>query len=130
MIQFDEHMFQVGWFNHHYILRNICTWVVGLFWGRNSWSIIRREDKSGAEGLFWKHDYTKNLGLSPCPGTVTSRIIIFLVGNPYTPSFATVTGKGDNPNYTKLLNMFFLEFRLFSRLCSRRCWYSDRTYFG
>ena len=30
---------------------------------------------------------------------VTTRIIPFLVGNPYKPSFATVTGKGDNPSY-------------------------------
>ena len=25
--------------------------------------------------------------------------IPFLVGNPYKPSFVTVTGRGDNPNY-------------------------------
>ena len=37
--------------------------------------------------------------LSPFPVTVTTRIIPFLVGNPYKPSFATVTGKGDNPSY-------------------------------
>ena len=41
-----------------------------------------------------------HLGLSPCPVTVTTRIIIFLVGDPYKPSFATVTGRGDNPIYT------------------------------
>ena len=29
----------------------------------------------------------------PCPVTVATRIIIFLVGDPYKPSFATVTGK-------------------------------------
>ena len=28
---------------------------------------------------------------------VTTRIITFLVGDPYKPSFATVTGRGDNP---------------------------------
>ena len=39
-------------------------------------------------------------GLPPCPETVTTRIIIFLVGDPYEPSFATVTGRGDNPIYT------------------------------
>ena len=39
------------------------------------------------------------LGLSPCPVTVTTSTIIFLVGDPYKPSFATVTGGGDNPNY-------------------------------
>ena len=30
---------------------------------------------------------------------VTTRIITFLVGNPYKPSFATVTGRADNPRY-------------------------------
>ena len=33
------------------------------------------------------------IGLSPHPVTVTTRIIIFLVGDPYKPSFATVTGR-------------------------------------
>ena len=34
---------------------------------------------------------------------VTTRIITFLVGDPYKPSFATVSGRGDNPSYTILL---------------------------
>ncbi len=38
--------------------------------------------------------------MSPCPVTVTTRIVIFLIGNPYKPSFATVTGRGDNPRFT------------------------------
>ncbi len=33
------------------------------------------------------------------PVTVTTRIIVFLVGDPYKPSFTTVTGRGDNPNH-------------------------------
>ncbi len=33
------------------------------------------------------------LGLSPFPVTVTTRIITFLVGDPYKPSFATVRGQ-------------------------------------
>ena len=42
----------------------------------------------------WSHGYKKQdkhlqLGLSPCPVTVTTRTIIFLVGDPYKPSFAT-----------------------------------------
>ena len=28
-----------------------------------------------------------------------ARVITFLVGDPYKPSFATVTGRGDNPRY-------------------------------
>ena len=37
---------------------------------------------------------------TPHPVTVTTRIITFLVGNPYKPSFATVTGWGVDPTYT------------------------------
>ena len=44
--------------------------------------------------------YEFHLGLSPLPVTVTTRIITFLVGDPYKPSFATVTGRGDNPSFT------------------------------
>ena len=42
-------------------------------------------------------------GVSPFPVTVTTRIIPFLVGNPYKPSLATVTGKGGNPRWNILL---------------------------
>ena len=48
-----------------------------------------------------------NIGLSPLPITVTTRIITFLVGNPYKPSFATVTGRGDNPNYISEMSSQF-----------------------
>ena len=34
---------------------------------------------------------------TPHPVTVTKRVITFLVGNPYKPSFATVTGWGVDP---------------------------------
>ena len=44
------------------------------------------------------------VGLSPLPVTVTTWIITFLVGDPYKPSFATVTGRGDNPIYWACLN--------------------------
>ena len=37
-------------------------------------------------------------GLSPRPVTVTTRIITFLVGDPYKPSFAIVTGWGVDLN--------------------------------
>ncbi len=38
-----------------------------------------------------------SLGLSPLPVTVTTRIITFLIGYPYKPSFATITGRGGCP---------------------------------
>ena len=37
---------------------------------------------------------------TPHPLTVTTRIITFLVGNPYKPSFATVTGWGVDPTHS------------------------------
>ncbi len=37
------------------------------------------------------------LGCPPIP--VTVRITMFLVGDPYKPSFATFTGRGDNPSW-------------------------------
>ena len=46
---------------------------------------------------FKKHIYLRS---TPHPVTVTTRIITFLVGNPYKPSFATVTGWGVDPIYT------------------------------
>ena len=39
----------------------------------------------------------KWFGYGPLPVTVTTRIITFLIGNSYKPSFATITGRGDNP---------------------------------
>ncbi len=47
------------------------------------------------------------LGCPPLPVTVTTRIITFLVGDPYNPSFATVTGRGDNPNNIFIVYSFF-----------------------
>ena len=41
------------------------------------------------------------LDTAPLTVTVTTRIITFLVGDPYKPSFATVTGRGDNPKDTQ-----------------------------
>ena len=39
------------------------------------------------------------LGCPPIPVTVTTRITMFLVGDPYKPSFATFTGRGDNSSW-------------------------------
>ena len=44
----------------------------------------------------------KYIGLSPLPVTVPTRFSL-LVGDPYKPSFATVTGRGDNPRNTQFL---------------------------
>ena len=49
---------------------------------------------------------------TPHPVTVTTRSITFLVGNPYKPPFATVTGWGVDPTYiyiyASLWEAFFL----------------------
>ncbi len=47
-----------------------------------------------------------SVGCCPLPVTVTTRIITCLVGNPYKPSFATVTGWGVDPMYQFILNSF------------------------
>ncbi len=48
----------------------------------------------GSLGLYFRS--------TPHPVTVTTRIITFLVGNPYKPSFATVTGWGVDPTYIQV----------------------------
>ena len=63
------------------------------FWGFWGWVSFEK----------WKHG--KKV---PCFGcglltvTVTTRIIIFLVGDPYKPSFANVTGKGPPPSHVRV----------------------------
>ena len=42
------------------------------------------------------------VGSTPHPVTVTTRIIAFLIGNPYKPSFVTVTGWGVDRRYMEL----------------------------
>ena len=41
--------------------------------------------------------------MAPFPVIVTTRIVSCLVGDSYKPSFATITGKGDNPRYLLIL---------------------------
>ncbi len=48
------------------------------------------------------------LGCGPLPVTVTTRIITFLIGNPYNPSFTTVTVRGPYPKYV-FFNYFDLQ---------------------
>ena len=55
--------------------------------------------KLGGQAYFCLPEMRVSLGLSPFPVIVTTRIISCLVGDSYKPSFATITGKGDNPRY-------------------------------
>ena len=61
------------------------------------------KEAKGSDGDRWMgfryHIYIY-LRSTPHPVTVTTRIITFLVGNPYKPSFATVTGWGVDLIYT------------------------------
>ena len=45
-------------------------------------------------GLVYSPDSCGYAYSTPHPVTVTTRIITFLIGNPYKPSFVTVTGWG------------------------------------
>ena len=49
--------------------------------------------------IIFTYNYYIYLGCCPLPVTVTTRIVAFLVGDSYKPSFPTVTGRGDNPIY-------------------------------
>ena len=59
-------------------------------------------EAKGPRDRDWKAGKTVDVYIrsTPHPVTVTTRIITFLVGNPYKPSFATVTGRGVVPMYT------------------------------
>ena len=58
---------------------------------------------SSAE-IAWQKSLMKlsswEFGLSPLPVTVTTKIIPFLIGNPYKPSFTTVTVRGTTQGIT------------------------------
>ena len=76
--------------------------LIPSFWGR-AVSFQGRAEKTSRKlthhDLKAKKTNYVSLGLSPLPVTVTTSIITFLVGDPYKPSFATVTGRGDSPMY-------------------------------
>ena len=50
-------------------------------------------------GVIFSWEFVRS---TPLPVTVTTRIITFLVGDPYKPSFATVTGRGVDPRNSQL----------------------------
>ena len=54
------------------------------------------------------------VGYCPLPLTVTTRSIIFVIGDSYKPSFATVTGRGHHPipMYHSGQNLWFALFAL------------------
>ena len=65
------------------------------------------------EGICW---------VVPLPVAVTTRIITFLVGNPYKPSFVTVTGWGVHRRY------MFACWNVPSNLMAFLCWPSKASW--
>ena len=79
--------------------RWLCAWALGRCFLENLEVFVGKKHTSeqkksplGKGTSFSKH--TLFVGLSPLPVRVTTRIITFLVRNPYKPSFPTVTGWG------------------------------------
>ena len=107
---------------------------LGLFSGENNpRNLMSTENAPKDQKQTWKQKLIangckKNVSLrsTPHPVTVTTRIITFLVGNPYKPSFATVTGWGVDPTY--LIYIIVFIYFIFDRadqgfICSiYKCW--------
>ena len=65
-----------------------------------TFSLFTRWASRGMGG--WQSRKRRSFGLLPFPVIVTTRIMTFVglgFGDPYKPSFATLTGKGTNPSY-------------------------------
>ena len=76
----------------------------------------------GSTGLFIESNVY--LRSTPHPVTVTTRIITFFVGNPYKPSFATVTGWGVDP--ARVTQLQFPDFFYMTSLqFTQKCRYSE-----
>ena len=61
---------------------------------------LKKDTKSCWEDSMTENEASNLLKVGwmwPHPVTVTTRIITFLVGDSYKPSFATVTGRGPHP---------------------------------
>ena len=61
--------------------------------------VVRGSDRVVGEKFFSPWGKEVSFGLSPFPVIVTTRIVTFLVGNPYKHSFVTVTGWGVDRRY-------------------------------
>ena len=61
------------------------------------------------------------IGCGPLPVTVTTGTITFLVGDPYKPSFATVTGWGVDPIYSIYIYIIHWAFGFVRRLRTIFC---------
>ena len=98
------------------------TWSIGywnLWWRFIGMHPLLLRKQAPRETQKWGRDSRVSVGTTPHPVTVTTRIISFLVGNPYKPSFVTVTGRGPHPRY--LCSDLYFAFKNalcpFRRLC-------------
>ena len=71
-------------------------WRYFPYWGRDK-GHQNPQNHIKSLGIYSIYTYFRS---TPRPVTVTTRIITYLVGNPYKPSFATVTGWGVDPTHT------------------------------
>ena len=57
------------------------------------------------------------IGCGPLTATVTTRIITFLLGDPYKPSFTTVTVRGPHPTYTYIHTYIYILY-IYIEICT------------
>ena len=61
---------------------------------------------------------------TPHPVTVTTRIITFLIGNPYKPSFVTVTGWGVDLMYDVYMQHTVYSLHICGKIIKKKIWYT------
>ena len=83
------------------LLRNAYNWYINPYYWVDDHPLLYGNTGSLDPGT---HEKWECVGCGPLPITVTTRIITFLVGDSYKPSFATVTGRGPHPK-----NVHFLK---------------------
>ena len=92
---------RIYWMGHHRISQGFSTWMCRFGGVENSAFLLDKtavvyQTTSEITFMIWSVVWIRS---TPHPVTVTTRIITYLVGNPYKPSFATVTGWGVDPRY-------------------------------
>ena len=116
VLQVDHRHPLSKWLNTHFCWGDMFLWMGEVYLTRffsplilfktlltikDSWYVVCFFFGGGCLGNSFYSEYRCiYIGTTPHPVRVTTRTITFLVGDPYKPSFVTVTGWGDNPIYT------------------------------